>query len=92
MNITIAPGAAIEGATKIDDIVSKMQESMKLLDGVIKSTIPDGIQTTWAEAIRQDWEKYYTSDILSAIKELSLSADNLRLAVEQALQYNQGKN
>ena len=91
MNITIVPGAATEDAAQIDDIVSKIEESMKELDSVIKNTIPEGIQTTWSESIRTQWEKYYTSDIPNAMENIKMSADNLRLAIEQVLQYNQGK-
>lgn len=91
MNITIVPGAATEDAAQIDEIVSKIEESMKELDTVIKNTIPEGIQTTWSESIRTQWEKYYTSDIPNAMENIKMSADNLRLAIEQVLQYNQGK-
>ena len=91
MNITIVPGAATEDAAQIDEIVSRIEESMKELDSVIKNTIPEGIQTTWSESIRTQWEKYYTSDIPNAMENIKMSADNLRLAIEQVLQYNQGK-
>ena len=81
MNITINPGAATDDATQIDSIVSTMEENMQTLDAAIKSTIPDGIQTTWSDTVRSNWESYYG--------DMKLSATNLRLAVEQALAYDQ---
>ena len=91
MNITIAPGAATEDATQIDSIVSTMQEDMETLDSAIKSTIPSGIQTTWSETVKENWESYYNADVPAAMEDMKLSAANLRLAVEQALQYDQEK-
>ena len=58
MNITINPGAATDDATQIDSIVSTMEENMQTLDAAIKSTIPDGIQTTWSDTVRSNWESY----------------------------------
>lgn len=89
MNITINPGAATDDAAQIDSLVQTMQESMATLDNAIKSTIPEGIQTTWSETVRENWESYYTADIPSAMEDMKMSAANLRLAVEQALQYDQ---
>lgn len=92
MNITINPGAATDDAAQIDSIVQQMQEAMSTLDNAIKSTIPEGIQTTWSETVRSNWESYYTADVPSAMEDMKLSASNLRLAVEQALQYDQEQN
>lgn len=92
MNITITPGAATEDATQIDSIVSTMQSDMEELDRAIKSTIPEGIQTTWSETVRENWEQYYSSDVPAAMEEMKLSATNLRLAVDQALKYDQEQN
>lgn len=89
MNITINPGAATDDAAQIDSIVSTMQENMETLDNAIKQTIPSGIQTTWSETVRENWESYYGSDVPAAMEDMKLSAQNLRLAVEQALQYDQ---
>ena len=89
MNITINPGAATDDAAQIDSLVQTMQESMATLDGAIKNSIPDGIQTTWSETVRTNWETYYTADIPAAMEDMKLSAANLRLAVEQALNYDQ---
>ena len=92
MNITINPGAATDDAAQIDSIVQTMQESMATLDSAFKATIPDGIQTTWSETVRENWEGYYTADVPQAMEDMKLSAANLRLAVEQALAYDREQN
>lgn len=89
MNITINPGAATDDAAQIDSIVSQMEEDMQVLDSAIKRNIPDGIQTTWSDTVRTNWESYYTADVPQAMEEMKLSATNLRLAVDQALKYDQ---
>lgn len=89
MNVTINTGAATDDAAQIDSLVQNIQESMQTLDSAIKSTIPEGIQTTWSETVRNNWESYYTADVPAAMEDMKLSAANLRLAVEQALQYDQ---
>ncbi len=89
MNITINPGAATDDAAQIDSLVQSIQESMETLNSAITSTIPEGIQTTWSETVRENWEKYYTSDVPAAMEDMKLSATNLRVAVEQALKYDQ---
>lgn len=88
MNITINPGAATQDAAQIDTIVREIQEDMQTLDQAIKNTIPDGIQTTWSEQVKSNWETYYSDEIPAAMEEMKLSASNLRLAVEQALSYS----
>lgn len=89
MNITINPGAATDDAAQIDSIVSTMEENMQTLDAAIKSAIPEGIQTTWSDTVRTNWETYYGADVPAAMADMKLSATNLRLAVEQALSYDQ---
>ena len=87
--ITINPGAATDDAAQIDSIVSTMEENMQTLDAAIKSAIPEGIQTTWSDTVRTNWETYYGADVPAAMEDMKLSATNLRLAVEQALSYDQ---
>ena len=87
--ITINPGAATDDAAQIDSIVSTMEENMQTLDAAIKSAIPEGIQTTWSDTVRTNWETYYSADVPAAMEDMKLSATNLRLAVEQALSYDQ---
>ena len=89
MNITINPGAATDDAAQIDSIISIMQQDMATLDSAIKNNIPEGVQTTWSETVRGNWENYYTSDVPAAMEDMKLSATNLRLAVEEALKYDQ---
>lgn len=89
MNITINPGAATDDASQIDSLIQSIQDSMETLDSAIKNTIPEGIQTSWSETVRSNWEGYYTSDVPAAMEDMKLSATNLRLAVEQALKYDQ---
>lgn len=92
MNITINPGAATDDAAQIDSLVSTMQESMEVLNNTIKNTIPSGIQTTWSETVRENWESYYTADVPEAMETMKLSAANLRLAVQQALAFDREQN
>ena len=92
MNITITPGAALDDAAQIDSIVAAIQAAMDELDKAIKNTIPDGIQTTWSETVRTNWEQYYSSDVPAAMEDMKLSASNLRLAVEKAQAYDQEQN
>ena len=92
MNITINPGAATDDAAQIDSIVTTMEEDMQTLDSAIKRNIPDGVQTTWSDEVRTNWEGYYGADVPQAMADMKLSATNLRLAVEQALAYDQEQN
>ena len=92
MNITITPGAALDDAAQIDSIVAAIQAAMDELEKKKKNTIPDGIQTTWSETVRTNWEQYYSSDVPAAMEDMKLSASNLRLAVEKAQAYDQEQN
>ena len=61
---------------------------METLNNAIKNTIPSGIQTTWSETVRSNWESYYGADVPEAMAEMKLSAENLRKAVDQSLAYD----
>ena len=89
MNITINAGAATDDAAQIDSIVSQIENDMQVLDAAIKRNIPEGIQTSWSEVVRENWQTYYSADVPAAMEDMKLSAANLRLAVEQALRYDQ---
>lgn len=89
MNITINPGAATDDAAQIDSIISSISSSMETLDAAIKRNIPSGVQTTWSDEVRNNWERYYNADVPEAMAEMTMSATNLRLAVDQALKYSQ---
>ena len=88
MNITINPGAATDDATQIDNIIATIESSLETLDAAIKRNIPNGVQTTWSEEVRNNWETYYGADVPAAMNEMKQSAINLRLAVDQALKYS----
>lgn len=88
MNVTINPGAATDDAAQIDSLIQTMEEAMETLNNAIKNTIPSGIQTTWSETVRENWETYYTADIPAAMEDMKLSAANLRMAVDQALKFD----
>ena len=88
MNITITPGAATDDATQIDNIESNMESNLETLDAAIKRNIPDGVQTTWSDEVRNNWETYYSADVPAAMADMKLSATNLRMAVDQALKYS----
>ncbi len=90
MNITIKPGAATEDAAQIDSIINQIEQDMQTLDAAIKKNIPAGVQTNWSDTVRSNWEQYYSADIPDAMAQMSMSASNLRLAVEKALKYSQG--
>lgn len=88
MNITINPGAATDDAAQIDSIVATMEENLETLNGAITRNIPNGVQTSWSETVRENWSTYYGADIPAAMADMKLSATNLRMAVDQALKYS----
>ena len=88
MNITINPGAATDDAAQIDSIVSTIEANLETLDAAIKRNIPNGVQTTWSDEVRNNWETYYSADVPAAMADMKLSATNLRMAVDQALKYS----
>lgn len=88
MNITINPGAATDDAAQIDSIVTTMEENLETLNGAITRNIPNGVQTSWSETVRENWSTYYGADIPAAMADMKLSATNLRMAVDQALKYS----
>lgn len=88
MNITINPNAATDDAAQIDSIVSTMEDSLETLNGAITRNIPNGVQTSWSETVRENWSTYYSADIPAAMADMKLSATNLRMAVDQALKYS----
>ena len=88
MNITINPNAATDDASQIDSIVTTMEESLETLNGAITRNIPNGVQTSWSETVRENWSTYYGADVPAAMADMKLSATNLRMAVDQALKYS----
>ena len=96
-DIAIDEDNVAEDGIKAEDVVKEVEieftdEDMETLDSAIKRNIPDGVQTTWSDTVRSNWEGYYSADIPQAMEDMKLSATNLRLAVEQALAYDQEQN
>lgn len=90
-SIRINPNAALDDAQHIDTIIEDIDKEMNELDRVIKNTIPDGIRTDWSEKVRQDWQSYYNESIPEAMAAMKVSATNLRLAVDKAIQYSKSR-
>lgn len=90
-SIRINPNAALDDAQQIDTIIEDIDKEMNELDRVIKNTIPDGIRTDWSEKVRQDWQSYYNESIPEAMAAMKVSATNLRLAVDKAIQYSKSR-
>lgn len=88
MNLTINTGAATDDAAQIDSIVATMEDNLETLNGAITRNIPNGVQTSWSETVRENWSTYYGADIPAAMADMKLSATNLRMAVDQALKYS----
>lgn len=87
-SIRLNPNAALDDAKQIDRIVEDIDSEMRELNQVINNTIPDGIRTDWSERVKSNWVSYYNDSIPEAMSAMKNSAVNLRLAVEQALQYS----
>lgn len=89
MNLTINPGAATDDAAQIDSIVSQIQQDMETLNAAINRNIPSSVETTWSDTVKNNWTQYYGGDVPAAMEDMKLSAANLRLAVDQALKFDQ---
>ena len=89
MNLTINPGAATDDAAQIDSIVSQIQQDMETLNAAINRNIPSSVETTWSDTVKSNWTQYYNADVPAAMEDMKLSAANLRLAVDQALKFDQ---
>ena len=88
MNITINTGAATDDAAQIEKIVQDMEADMEILKKAFDKNIPDGIQTTWSEEVKANWDNYYTEDIPETMTNMKTSASNLNIAVQKALAYD----
>ena len=88
MVLDIKENASLNDASEIDEIVDTIEKSMDELARVIKTTIPDGIQTSWSLTLKDNWDKYYTSDVPEAMEEMKKSAKNLRTAVQSAVAFS----
>ena len=94
MNLEIRPGAALDDAQEIDNIVGRMKAAMEELNTIILNNMgPVGsempISTDWAGNLLSEWTNYYSTDIPATMDAMQLSASNLRRAVEGAVHYSQ---
>ena len=88
MNLTILPGAALDDAKAIEEIINVIDTSMKELDTIIKRNIPDKVETTWSKALDESWKKFYDGSLKEAMEGMRYSAQNLKIAVDAALEYS----
>ena len=88
MNLTILPEAALDDASSIDTIVAEISNSLEILDRVVKDNIPEHIETEWSVSLLENWIKYYNENIQNAMAGMSLSASNLKSAVDMAVKYS----
>ena len=88
MNWTILPEAALDDAKNIDSIVANISSDLEALDIAIRNNIPEHVETEWSVKLLEDWNKYYNENIKNAMAGMSLSASNLKSAVEMALNYS----
>jgi hypothetical protein len=88
MNLTILPDAALEDAKQIEEIISKIDESMKILDGEIKRIIPEHLETDWSNNLRDRWAQFYDGTVKDSMSAMQESAESLKRAVDAAIAYN----
>ncbi len=94
-NIEITPGAALDDAKQIDAIVATMADAMDKLNQIITNKMGESgsgkpISTDWAGTVSDNWKQYYTTDIPNTMEEMKKSAANLRLAVDNAINFSTG--
>ena len=88
MNLTILPEAALDDAKSIDSIVQEISNSLEVLDKAIKNNIPEHLETEWSIKLLENWNQYYSGNIQNAMAGMSLSATNLKSAVDMAVNYS----
>lgn len=89
MELKINKKSALAAALEIDEIITKMNDSMATLDDVIRETIPDLIDTEWSNELRESWQKYYNVNINENIDEMKKNGSRLRKAVRIAIKYSE---
>ena len=90
MNITINTEAALEDAKDIENIVQSIETSLEKLDKTFDTLIPERIETTWSNRLKEEWIAYYKESIANGMEEMKVSATNLKIAVNEALEYDSG--
>ncbi len=88
MNLTILPGAATEDVKQIEQIVKNIDQHMTELNDVINKLIPSGVETDWSMQLLDKWTEYYNGSVQNAMEGMLLSAKNLQMAIDAALEYN----
>jgi len=88
MNLTILPGAATDDVKQIETIVNKIDQYMTELNEKITRLIPSGVETDWSNELLDSWTNYYNNSIQNAMEGMLLSAKNLQMAIDAALEYN----
>ncbi len=88
MGLKVNKKSALAAALEIDKIIDKMNDSMAILDDVIRETIPDRIDTDWSNELRESWQKYYNTSINENIEEMKKNGSRLRKAVQIALSFS----
>lgn len=89
--IRINKDSALGAILEINNIVSNLENTMASLDETIKKNIPDRIDTSWANELRADWQKYYNQEVVNVLEEMRLNGLYLRKAVNKALEYSKGQ-
>ena len=89
--IRINKDSALGAILEINNIVSNLENTMASLDETIKKNIPDRIDTSWANELRADWQKYYNQEVINVLEEMRLNGLYLRKAVNKALEYSKGQ-
>lgn len=89
--IRINKDSALGAILEINNIVSNLENTMASLDETIKKNIPDRIDTTWANELRTDWQKYYNQEVINVLEEMRINGLYLRKAVNKALEYSKGQ-
>ncbi len=88
MNLTILPGAATEDVKQIEQIVKNIDQHMTELNDVINKLIPSGVETDWSMKLLDKWTECYNGSVQNAMDGMLLSAKNLQMAIDAALEYN----
>jgi len=90
MRITINTDAALEDAKDIEEIVQSIETNLQTLDKTIDTLIPERVETTWSNKLKEEWTAYYKESIANGMEEMKASATNLKIAVNEALEYDSG--
>lgn len=91
-SVSIRPGAAIEDVKQIENIVKDIEECLSVLNNVIEKNIPENLETDWSVALKESWTKAYNESIQGVMHEMTLSASNLQMAIDRAIEYSKAEN